>query len=106
MIFVENMTDVDQIVHNLTGRYFSEESIWIGIIASSVILISIVLFGIYKKYTFKMNKQSLSFTSFKDYNQNVFTGYIKGVSKSGYLNVLVEDNKHKYFDLKEVELMY
>jgi Brp/Blh family beta-carotene 15,15'-monooxygenase len=55
MIFIENMTDVDTIVFSLTGKYFSEETIWIGIVASSVVLISIILFGIYKKYTFKMN---------------------------------------------------
>jgi Brp/Blh family beta-carotene 15,15'-monooxygenase len=39
----------------LTGSYFSEETIWIGIITSSVILIFLVLFGIYKKYTFQIN---------------------------------------------------
>jgi len=55
MIFIENMTEVDTIVFNLTGSSFAEESIWIGIIASSSVLIFLVLFGIYRKYTFKIN---------------------------------------------------
>lgn len=55
ILFVVNMTDVDKIVYSLTERSFSEELIWIGIIISAVLLISLFLFGIYKKYTFKMN---------------------------------------------------
>jgi Brp/Blh family beta-carotene 15,15'-monooxygenase len=55
MIFIENMTEVDAIVYSLTESTFSEEFIWIGIIVCSSMLIFLILFGVYKKYTLRMH---------------------------------------------------
>ncbi|MFC4721483.1 biotin--[acetyl-CoA-carboxylase] ligase [Geojedonia litorea] len=56
----------------------------------------------YEKQLFRKNKPS----TFKDYEGNLFTGYIQGVSKAGNLQVLIEDGIVKEFDLKEVSLLY
>jgi len=56
----------------------------------------------YEHYLFRKDKPS----TFKDTQNKLFTGYIKGVSNSGGLRVLVEDDIIKEFDLKEVTLMY
>jgi len=51
---------------------------------------------------FRLNKPS----TFEDITGELFTGYIKGVSDYGYLQVLVEDEIIREFDLKEVKLLY
>lgn len=56
----------------------------------------------YESKLFRKDKPS----TFKYRNDNLFTGYIKGVSESGHLQVLVEDNIMKSFDLKEIQLLY
>ncbi len=56
----------------------------------------------YESKLFRKDKPS----TFKDKNDNLFTGYIKGVSKSGHLQVLVENDVLKLFELKEVQLLY
>lgn len=56
----------------------------------------------YKNNLFRVNKPS----TFEDMRGNLFTGYIKGISDYGYLQVLVEDQIIKEFDLKEVKLLY
>ncbi|WP_396601811.1 biotin--[acetyl-CoA-carboxylase] ligase [Algibacter sp. R77976] len=56
----------------------------------------------YEMYLFRKNKPS----TFKDAEGRVFSGFIKSVSKSGHLQVLLEDNILKAFDLKEITLLY
>jgi len=63
------------------------------------------LFAIKQEYEsklFRINKPS----TFKKSDGTLFSGYIKGISNSGKLNILVEDESIKKFDLKEVQLLY
>ncbi|WP_299335911.1 biotin--[acetyl-CoA-carboxylase] ligase [uncultured Psychroserpens sp.] len=57
---------------------------------------------LYESELFRKNKPS----TFEDAKGLRFSGYIKGVSNSGYLQILLEDNITKEFDLKEVKLLY
>ncbi|WP_323788213.1 biotin--[acetyl-CoA-carboxylase] ligase [Psychroserpens sp.] len=56
----------------------------------------------YESHLFRKNKPS----TFKDTQGNLFSGYIKGVSDFGLLQVLIEDEIVKSFDLKEVTLLF
>lgn len=56
----------------------------------------------YENHLFRKNKPS----TFKDANGNFFTGYIKNVSDSGALQVLLEDGIVRAFDLKALTLLY
>ena len=56
----------------------------------------------YENELFRKNKPS----TFEDAEGVLFSGYIKGVSNSGHLQILVEDEKIKTFDLKEIKLLY
>ena len=49
-----------------------------------------------------MNKPS----TFQTPNQERFTGIIQNVTKSGKLQVVIEDEVIKEFGLKEVKLLY
>jgi len=56
----------------------------------------------YEAALFRKDKPS----TFKDAQGRVFTGFIKNVSLSGNLQVLLEDNIIKEFELKEIMLLY
>lgn len=56
----------------------------------------------YENYLFRKDKPS----TFKDTNGLVFSGFIKGVHKSGKLKVLLQDEVIEYYDFKEIELLY
>ncbi|MFL1013182.1 biotin--[acetyl-CoA-carboxylase] ligase [Flavisericum labens] len=56
----------------------------------------------YESYLFRKNKPS----TFKSAEGVMFSGFIKGVADSGSLQVLLEDNVLKEFNLKEITLMY
>ncbi len=56
----------------------------------------------YENHLFRKDKPS----TFRDSEGELFTGFIKGVSDSGNLQVLVEDNIITEFDLKAVTLLY
>lgn len=56
----------------------------------------------YESYLFRKNKPS----TFKDIKGDLFIGYIKGVTESGKLKVLIEDDVIQKFDLKELTLLY
>lgn len=56
----------------------------------------------YEMSLFRKDKPS----TFKGPNGELFTGIIKGVTKYGKLQVLLEDEIIKKFDLKEIELLY
>lgn len=57
---------------------------------------------LYETELFRKEKPS----TFKNEEGVLFSGFIKGVSNSGHLKVLVEDDILKEFDLKEVKLLY
>lgn len=56
----------------------------------------------YEAYLFRKDKPS----TFKDANGNLFSGFIKGVTKYGKLMVTQEDQVVKKYDLKEITLMH
>jgi BirA family biotin operon repressor/biotin-[acetyl-CoA-carboxylase] ligase len=56
----------------------------------------------YETELFRKEKPS----TFEDEEGHLFSGFIKGVSNSGHLQVLIEDDILKEFDLKEVKLLY
>lgn len=56
----------------------------------------------YENNLFRKNKPS----TFKDAEGVLFSGFVKGVTKYGKLQVIVEDEIVKKFDLKEITLLY
>ena len=56
----------------------------------------------YETHLFRKNKPS----TFKDSEGVMFSGFIKSVSNAGYLQVLLEDDILKEFNLKEITLLY
>lgn len=56
----------------------------------------------YETYLFRKNKPS----TFKNAEGLVFSGFIKAVSVSGNLQVLLEDDIVKEYDLKDITLLY
>ncbi len=56
----------------------------------------------YENLLFRKDKPS----TFKDNEGSFFMGFIRGVSKDGKLQVTLEDDILKEFDLKEVKLLY
>ena len=56
----------------------------------------------YEDNLFRKDKPS----TFKGIDGKLFSGYIKGVSDLGYLEVLIEDDIVKSFDLKEIQLLF
>jgi BirA family biotin operon repressor/biotin-[acetyl-CoA-carboxylase] ligase len=58
--------------------------------------------SLYETELFRIEKPS----TFQNVEGVSFTGFIKGVSNSGYLQVLTEDDILKEFDLKQVRLLY
>jgi BirA family biotin operon repressor/biotin-[acetyl-CoA-carboxylase] ligase len=56
----------------------------------------------YESYLFRKNKPS----TFKNIEGDLFSGFIKGVTNSGKLSILLEDNIIKEFNLKEITLLY
>ncbi|MGB5419220.1 biotin--[acetyl-CoA-carboxylase] ligase [Algibacter sp.] len=56
----------------------------------------------YERHLFRKNKPS----TFTDTEGLMFSGFIKSVTESGHLQVLLEDDVLKAFDLKEITLLY
>ncbi|RAJ06165.1 biotin--[acetyl-CoA-carboxylase] ligase [Arenibacter echinorum] len=59
-------------------------------------------FELYESRLFRKDKPS----TFKNQDDEMFMGFIKGVSSAGKLKILMEDNIMKEFNLKEVQLLY
>ena len=59
------------------------------------------IFEKYEDALFRINKPS----TFKNSKGEVFSGYIKGVSRSGKLNVMLEDSLVESYDLKEISML-
>ena len=56
----------------------------------------------YENLLFRKNKPS----SFKKRQGTIFAGFIKGINEIGQLQIIVEDDILKEFDLKEIKLLY
>ena len=61
-----------------------------------------VLKAKYETYLFRKNKPS----TFKDAEGRLFSGFIKGVSNYGSLQILLEDDIVKEFEFKTITLLY
>lgn len=111
--------NVNQIVFNdlpnassmqlISGKHFNRDQVLYEVLEQLKYYFSIldskrydVLKHTYEANLFRKDKPS----TFKDKKGNLFSGYIKGVSDSGHLNVLIEDAIVKSFDLKEVKLLF
>jgi len=61
-----------------------------------------VLKNEYENLLFRKNKPS----TFKNQQGFVFAGFIKGINEIGQLQIILEDEVLKEFDLKEIQLLY
>lgn len=93
----------------ISGRHFNLDELLIKIINHLKFQFTRLdngdLVSIKKEYEtelFRKNKPS----TFKNAEGKMFSGFIKGISKSGKLNVLLEDEIIQDFDLKEITLLY
>ncbi|WP_460218300.1 biotin--[acetyl-CoA-carboxylase] ligase [Psychroserpens sp. MEBiC05023] len=93
----------------LSGQYFHLNEVLDAIINSLKRYVTLLKSGqfqqikqFYEATLFRNNKPS----TFEDAEGVLFTGFIKGVTRSGHLQVLIEDDVLKVFDLKEVKLLY
>ncbi|TYA67680.1 biotin--[acetyl-CoA-carboxylase] ligase, partial [Seonamhaeicola marinus] len=93
----------------ITGRVFSIDEVAITIINNLKFYFEFLKAGNtaiikneYVNYLFRKNKPS----TFLDAEGCMFSGFIKGVTNTGNLKVLLENNIVKTFDLKEIQLLY
>ncbi len=59
------------------------------------------IFKTYEDALFRINVPS----TFKNSKGDIFSGYIKGVTKLGKLKVMLEDNLIESYDLKEISML-
>ena len=93
----------------ITGTFFNTDELLQLIIKNLKYYFSILekgnlkfLKNDYENLLFRKNKPS----TFKDQQGVVFTGFIKGINEIGQLQIILEDDILKEFDLKEVQLLY
>ncbi|MCM4169665.1 Bifunctional ligase/repressor BirA [Arenibacter antarcticus] len=93
----------------LLGQEFDLEELLYAIVGHLKVFLSTnwehefdVLRASYEDQLFRIGKPS----TFKNAEEQLFMGFIKGVSRSGKLLILLEDDILKEFDLKEVKLLY
>jgi len=94
---------------NIIGKYFDLDELLILIIVELQSQIKKLKDGkfdelheAYEKYLFRKNKPS----TFMNAEGELFSGFIKNVTSSGKLQVLLEDEILQEFRLKEVKLLY
>jgi len=94
---------------NITGVHYNLDEILHGIIKYTKYYSSILqneeydaVKSEYENSLFRKDKPS----TFKDVNNDLFSGIIKGVTKYGKLQVLLEDGIVKKYDLKEITILY
>lgn len=109
-----NQTEFDHLPHAssmrlISGRVYVLEEVLQAILVKLQYNFKIleknkfeILKKTYEKHLFRKDKPS----TFRDAESKLFSGYIKGVSNSGNLQVLVEDDIIKEFDLKAITLLY
>ncbi len=104
-------TDLPQAssLYALTGIVYSKDEVFHRIIAHLETHLNYleahnfnILQEKYEAHLFRLKKPS----TFEMPNGKTFSGYIKGVTQDGKLQVLLEDNISKAFDLKEIKLLY
>ena len=93
----------------VSGEHFSIDSILKSVIDHLKYYMNLLKEGQFKELKkgyetelFRKEKPS----TFRKAEGTLFSGFIKGVSNSGHLQVLIEDDILKEFDLKEVTLLY
>jgi BirA family biotin operon repressor/biotin-[acetyl-CoA-carboxylase] ligase len=94
---------------NITGVHYNLDEILHSIIKYTKYYSSILqneeydaVKSEYENSLFRKDKPS----TFKDANNDLFSGIIKGVTKYGKLQVLLEDGIVKKYDLKEITILY
>lgn len=109
-----NQTDFKELpkassMHLLTGRFFNLDEVLLAITENVSYYFNLLKDGkqqlvkdLYESFLFRKDKPS----TFKDAEGLLFSGFIKSVSNTGNLQVLLEDNLIKEFDLKEITLLY
>ncbi|MGC1470995.1 MAG: biotin--[acetyl-CoA-carboxylase] ligase [Psychroserpens sp.] len=109
-----NQLDFDNLpsatsMHRVSGRVFNLDEILAAVIRHLKIYIELLKTGnfkqikaLYETELFRKNKPS----TFQNAKGLMFAGIIKGVSTSGHLQIMIEDDILKEFDLKEVTLRY
>ncbi|NJX16578.1 biotin--[acetyl-CoA-carboxylase] ligase [Tamlana crocina] len=93
----------------ITGQHFDTDELALGILQQLKHYFLLLEAGRhsevkteYENLLFRKNKPS----TFKDAEGLMFSGFIKGVAPSGCLQVLLEDDILKEFNLKEISLLY
>ena len=93
----------------ITGQVFVLDEVLVALILNLKYYFKILEAGSFKilkkeyeNNLFRKNKPS----TFKDAEGSMFSGFIKGISGDGKLQVLLEDEIIKTFDLKEITLLY
>ncbi|WP_431137042.1 biotin--[acetyl-CoA-carboxylase] ligase [Psychroserpens mesophilus] len=93
----------------ISGIHFNREEVLQGVLKHLKYYFSLLdsksydlLKQTYENNLFRKDKPS----TFKDKEGNLFSGYVKGISDSGQLKVLIEDGIVKLFELKDVQLLY
>ncbi|GGG56083.1 biotin--[acetyl-CoA-carboxylase] ligase [Bizionia arctica] len=93
----------------ISGQVFNLDEVMIMIIKEITYYFKLLKAGrfqeiknLYETLLFRKDKPS----TFKDAEGSMFSGFIKSVSNSGNLQVLLEDDIIKEFDLKEISLLY
>ncbi|WP_040278694.1 biotin--[acetyl-CoA-carboxylase] ligase [Psychroserpens damuponensis] len=94
---------------NVSGTHFNIDNVLLKVIERLKYYMSLLkeqrfeeLKKLYETELFRKEKPS----TFKDVEGVLFSGFIKGVSNSGHLQVLLEDHILKEFDLKQIQLLY
>ncbi|CAM3306299.1 biotin--[acetyl-CoA-carboxylase] ligase [Zobellia roscoffensis] len=87
--------DLDELLHELVE---SLKSVFLELNTSS----KESLWQTYEQVLFRKDKPS----TFENKKNELFMGFIRGVSPKGKLQIAMEDNVLKEFDIKEVKLLY
>jgi len=109
-----NQTEFDNLpqassMRLLTGRLYDLEELLQAILSKFKVYIKLLkhkefelLKNNYEKHLFRKDKPS----TFQNSEGQLFSGFIKGISNSGNLQVMIENAIIKEFDLKSITLMY
>jgi BirA family biotin operon repressor/biotin-[acetyl-CoA-carboxylase] ligase len=109
-----NQTDFENLprassLKEILGKVFVLDEVLVAVILNLKYYFKILEAGnfefikkAYEASLFRKNKPS----TFKDAEGSMFSGFIKGISGDGKLQVLLEDEIIKTFDLKEITLLY
>lgn len=109
-----NQTDFEELpkassLYLLTGNLFNLDEVLLKVVECQTYYFNLlkegkleVIKNTYENLLFRKDKPS----TFIDAQSSLFSGIIKSVSNSGNLQVLIEDDVLKEFDLKEISLLY